>query len=433
VTIVVILLVMVALSTAMGGCTQPVQYNLTISTTEGGEITTPGHGTFSYEEGTVVPLVAFPYIGYRFINWTGDVSTVDDLNAASTTITMNGHYEVIANFALKTPGIHDWYDLDAVRGNLTGSYILMNDLDSTTRGYDELAGPTANAGKGWQPIGTEGDSFIGSLDGQGYEIRDLFINRLGEYYVGLFGMVDEGAQVEGITLVNATVTGYWYVGGLVGVCYGTVTNSYSGSSVTGFQCVSCLIGYSGGAVSNSYSTGSVTGNEYVGGLIGDNNGGTVSNSYSSGNVTGGRWDGIWGSWVGGLTGSNEGTVSNSYSNANVTGSDRVGGLVGQNWLGSTLSDCYSTGSVTGIVDVGGLVGYNEGIVSNSLWDTQTSGQATSEGGAGKTTVQMKSVATFSGAGWDIITVANPSIRNPSYAWNIVDGQTYPFLNWEPIS
>ena len=50
--------------------------------------------------------------------------------------------------------IHDWYDLDDVRDNLTGHHTLMNDLDSTTAGYDELAGPTANDGKGWQPIGT---------------------------------------------------------------------------------------------------------------------------------------------------------------------------------------------------------------------------------------------------------------------------------------
>jgi len=42
---------------------------------------------------------------------------------------------------------------------------------------------------------------------------------------------------------------------------------------------------------------------------------------------------------------------------------------------------------------------------------------------------MKSIATFSA--WDIIAVANPSIRNPAYIWNIVDDETYPFLNWEP--
>jgi hypothetical protein len=123
-------------------------------------------------------------------------------------------------------------------------------------------------------------------------------------------------------------------------------------------------------------------------------------------------------------------VSNSYSTASVTGSDYVGGLVGENSYG-TVRDSYSTGSVTGNHTVGGLVGVNWGTVSNSFWDTQTSGQATSDGGTGKTTAEMKSMATFSGAGWNIIAVANPGTRNPSYIWNIVivDDQTYPFLSW----
>jgi hypothetical protein len=89
--------------------------------------------------------------------------------------------------------------------------------------------------------------------------------------------------------------------------------------------------------------------------------------------------------------------------------------------------------VTGTQEVGGLVGYGVGTVSNSFWDTETSGQTTSVGGTGKTTAEMKSIATFSGAGWSIIVVADPSTRNCSYIWNIVDGQTYPYLSWESVS
>jgi hypothetical protein len=47
--------------------------------------------------------------------------------------------------------ILDWHDLDAVRNNLGGNHILLNDLDSTTAGYMERASETANGGKGWQP------------------------------------------------------------------------------------------------------------------------------------------------------------------------------------------------------------------------------------------------------------------------------------------
>ena len=44
----------------------------------------------------------------------------------------------------------------------------------------------------------------------------------------------------------------------------------------------------------------------------------------------------------------------------------------------------------------------------------------------------QNIATFSGATWDIIAVANPSTRNTSYIWNIVNRVTYPFLSWQPV-
>jgi len=129
--------------------------------------------------------------------------------------------------------VRTWTDLNAVRDNLRDRYILMNDLDSTTAGYTELASSTANQGKGWQPIGTEDNLFTGTFDGQGYEIGDLFINRPNENFVGLLGVVGEGGVVQNIGVVNADVTGYGAVGGLVGNNEGTVSNSYSTGSVTG--------------------------------------------------------------------------------------------------------------------------------------------------------------------------------------------------------
>jgi hypothetical protein len=152
----------------------------------------------------------------------------------------------------------------------------------------------------------------------------------------------------------------------------------------------------------------------------------VSESYSTCNVTG-DWR------VGGLVGENDrGTVSNSYSTGNVIGNSAIGGLVGQDYEGGTVSNSYSTGTVTGNYYVGGLVGSSGDTVNNSFWDTQTSGQAISDGGrgTGRTTTEMMSTATFSSAGWDIIEVSGPDERNTAHIWNIVDGVTYPFLSWE---
>jgi len=405
--------------------------------------------------------------------------------------------------------IRTWYDLDAVRNNLRGQHTLMNNLNYTTPGYEELASPTANGGKGWQPIGDYDSPFARSLDGQGYEIQNLFINRPGESDVGLLGHVGQYGVIKNIGVTNATVLGQSHVGGLAGFNEGTATNSYfsgsltgnqqvgglmgannegtvtnchssgnvtgeswvgglvggvigivsdsySSSSVTGNDLVGGLLGMFEGTVTNSYSTGNVTGNLCVGGLVGAmgfDASGTVSNSYSTGGVTGESYVGglvgtsyksrVRNSYstssvagnlsVGGLVGINEGggTVTDSYSIGNVTGVDNVGGLVGENQIDGDVSNSYSTGSVTGESYVGGLVGLNEeGTVSDSFWDTQTSGQSTSDGGIGKNTTEMQDIATFSDAGWNIIGVALNQ-TNPAYIWNIVNGVTYPFLSWQP--
>jgi len=75
-----------------------IEYALTISSTAGGSVTTPGEGTFTYAPETVVDLVAESEEGYRFVNWTGDVDTIANVTAASTTITMDDNYSIRANF-----------------------------------------------------------------------------------------------------------------------------------------------------------------------------------------------------------------------------------------------------------------------------------------------------------------------------------------------
>jgi trimeric autotransporter adhesin len=133
-------------------------------------------------------------------------------------------------------------------------------------------------------------------------------------------------------------------------------------------------------------------------------------------------------YVGGLVGDNQGAVSNSYSTGSVTGEWHVGGLVGYNE--GSVSNSYSTGSVAGSVWIGGLVGSNrDGTVSNSFWDRVTSGRVTSDGGTGKTTTEMMDIATFVATGWGIAPVAL-GVSNPDYTWNIIVGETYPFLSWQ---
>ena len=96
------LAVTLGLSVGLIGCggEQIPEYALTISSTEGGSVTSPGEpGPYTYDKGEVVNLVAEAEEGYHFVNWTGNVGTIADVEDGTTTITMNGHYSVTANFA----------------------------------------------------------------------------------------------------------------------------------------------------------------------------------------------------------------------------------------------------------------------------------------------------------------------------------------------
>ena len=77
---------------------RPASYALTTSITEGGSVTTPGEGVFTYDAGAVIDLTATPGRGYRFVEWTGDVGTIEDINAGTTTITMDGDYTIAPEF-----------------------------------------------------------------------------------------------------------------------------------------------------------------------------------------------------------------------------------------------------------------------------------------------------------------------------------------------
>lgn len=188
-----------------------------------------------------------------------------------------------------------------------------------------------------------------------------------------------------------------------------------------------MVGLNEGTVSDSGAESGVTGDEFVGGLVGHNQEGTVGNCYSSGNVTGDLR-------VGGVVGYNdhESTVARSYASGSVLGDNLVGGLVGYN-LG-TVRNSYSSGSVSGNSSIGGFVGGNENIVRNCFWDKETSNVETSDGGTGKMTAEMTSIATFTNtktkgldAPWDITDVAHGE-TDDNYTWNIVDGESYPFLS-----
>jgi filamentous hemagglutinin family protein len=276
------------------------------------------------------------------------------------------------------------HQLQLMAMNLGAIYTLGADIDMV----DTSTGTGMWGSAGFVPVGAypywpiNGIAFTGQLDGMGFTINNLTINRPATDYVGLFGGLGWGSVVSNVGLVGGSVSGLSRVGALAAYNYGSISNSYvSGMSISG--CVSCsniggLVGLNDGLISNSYvSGGSIAGGWYVGGLVGHNWSGTIDSSH----VVGGVGSSIFGAGaVGGLLGWNEGVVNNnSYVSAgNVSGGFSVGGLVGKNSSFGNINNSYvDSGTVVNGGDyVGGLVGWDSGegvITGNTVTGTTVSG------------------------------------------------------------
>ena len=269
-----------------------------------------------------------------------------------------------------------------------------------------------------------GDSDVGGLAGQneGVIIDSYFTGTVTADYYYTGGLVGDNNGTITNCHTEATVTSSDdYIGGLAGGSFGPITGSYAAGTVKGDDYVGGLVGwnYSGdgnnGEITASYSTCTVEGTWDVGGLVGDNSG-LIANSFATGMVTG-EID------IGGLAGSNYSSITNSYAIGGVVGDAAVGGLVGYNT--ASINNCYAIGAVEGGDDVGGLVGDNgssdSGTAANSYWDTETSGLDISDGGAGKTTAEMKQQETYDD--WDFE-------EEEIWGINESDNNGYPFLKWQ---
>lgn len=289
----------------------------------------------------------------------------------------------------------------------------------------------------------QGIWYIGGLAGYCYcsEISNSYNsgNISGEWYVGgIFGADTEYHSTISDSYNSGTIQGDKLVGGLIGLAGdASITNCYNTGDVVGsYEYTGGLLGsYSdmNSYLEYCYNTGSVTGNYYVGGIIGSvTNRCNIFSCYSSGNVQG-NID------VGGFYGKTYNNVitKNCYSTSNVSGVDEVGGFAGLNTC--LIENSYSTGSIFGSTFTGGFVGSNwesaDNFTLNCFWDMETSGQQGSVEGTGKTTNEMKDIATYTSLETDGLEVAWDFIDNPfddigtEDFWDI-DSETnneYPYL------
>lgn len=354
--------------------------------------------------------------------------------------------------------------LNNMRNHLDKHFILMNDLNfSLNTDYMDTTNKTTwTSGAGWTPVGTDLDRFTGSFDGGGHTISGLMIYSP-DKCLGLFGYIASGAEVKDILLervsvrsstgglyigglagasdgsvtgcsVSGSVTGYSYVGGLIGSVTGTVRDSCSAAVVNGINAKGSpykygikgggLVGLLSGTsaeITGSYSSGAIDKFNFAGGLVGNVINSEIRNCYSTANVSNGIND------IGGLVGvADAATISNCYALGSLglysypMSDSCQGGLVGYMLNAATVEYCYSAGSVTGI-HPGGLIGNLDSTgntISDSFYDSVTSGCSDTGNGEPKTPAEMRTAGTFTN--WDFSTM-----------WDIVDTEancSYPYLH-----
>ncbi|WP_051689460.1 filamentous hemagglutinin N-terminal domain-containing protein [Pelobacter seleniigenes] len=306
------------------------------------------------------------------LNYGSDYNIADGgsitLSGASASLTVNGNAYTL---------IHSMDALAAVDG--TGRYAIAEDLDAAGTLYSSALVNTLS----------------GTLTGLGHGISNLTIR--GYKYVALVGKADAGSVIRDLHLVNADITGGYYVGTLVGQSYadishvsasGSITGTWASDSSTGTKYAGGLIGYQrNGSVTNAHADVDVTGHndtdtdentasKFIGGLIGYAKNTSIRDSSASGAVTGSNH-------VGGLLGylygssSERSILSNSYATGIVTGtewgtslapqpSENLGGLIG--WAGwSEISDSYASGAVIGGIKMGGLIGKSANNIINNVF------------------------------------------------------------------
>ena len=214
----------------------------------------------------------------------------------------------------KTVEISTLIQLDSIRKNLSGNYMLINDI---------LMGSNDD----WEPVGSDSAPFIGSFNGNGYRIMNMRINAPNSC-AGFFGSV-ENCTLENIALENISVTGS-QAGGIAGLSRNTI-------------------------IKNCYCAGSISsdawnGGAYSGGIVGHLKGrSTISDCYSTVNINASNHEGR--SYSGGIAGY-VGEEGFSYSEGNIVH------IVDS----STIVNCCSAGKIyskttKGDAFAGGIVGY----------------------------------------------------------------------------
>ena len=243
-----------------------------------------------------------------------------------------------------------WFRDQVNSGNNRISATLTEDIDLAefchakdgTKYTDELS---------WTPIGNSTYQYLGTFDGKGKTISNLYINATPRDYAGFFGYADNGS-IKNITFDNAKVTS---IAKLTGILIGLANNIFieniktlESCSVDGAKNVGGIAGNIFGNFINCENHAMVMGTSCVGGIVGsyDGYGNSITSCANYGAITGA------GSEVGGMVGQFiSGTIQNSANYGDITGTYNVGNLMGYADE-CNLNNVLGAGNVTATSDTG---------------------------------------------------------------------------------
>jgi hypothetical protein len=342
-------------------------------------------------------------------------------------------------------------ELNLMRFEVNAHYKLGNDIDaSETASWDN--------GAGYLPFGGGRSPFTGSLDGNGFTIEALTINRPDLTNVGVIGEMGEGGIIKNIRFTNASINGDINTGIVVGRMFSaTVENVNASGTVHGADKTGGLVGelFHNGIIRYNRFTGSVNGSNDVGGLIGTAIG---ANIQIYGNLAVAEVAGL--SRIGGLIGKLEFPKDIPFHEnaaiSEVTGPQDTGGLIGLLYQpdATTIRNVYARGSVSGTTNTGGLIGRIATVVGNLVTIQNSYAAATVSGstltgaiiGSGTTNISMQYVYRDTDVTSNVASAGSGATsgifnRNTSEmhtqmtywswdftdVWAMADGVAYPYL------
>lgn len=358
----------------------------------------------------------------------------------TTEVVDNGNYEIMVNAKeggfnrkkvkvseiIKNMYIYNKEDMEKFRDIVNGAGRTFK--GNTIYVMDEIYLEGSNSNP-WIPI----KNFEGTFEGNNHTINGVYIDS-SENMIGLFKQ-NKGIIQNIIISKDSFIKGNSYVGGIVGLNYGTIEHVINNGKIDATESpTGGIAGRTDGKISKTANLGNVAGNRHTGGISGQIYGsGTIEECVNSGTITM-KTGAIMGGIVARAYGGN---IQNCYNTGILIGTgDTYGGIIGYTGDASdntiSLKNCYNIGKLqTGTHLQGGIVGNNEKLkmqATNNYW-LDTCGASVGSGrpsgntnAVSKTEAQMKALAATLGDSY------TNDIQNEDGSWKYNNG--YPILKWQ---